>query len=55
YPQLAKMALDLLTCPAMSSDCERTFSTTGWAMGIRRSRLNGDTAEAMECLRSWAK
>ncbi|KAF2141492.1 uncharacterized protein K452DRAFT_216424, partial [Aplosporella prunicola CBS 121167] len=55
YPQLSKMALDLLACPAMSSNCERTFSTTGWAMGIRRSRLHGDTVESIECLRSWQK
>ncbi|KAF2135117.1 uncharacterized protein K452DRAFT_239936, partial [Aplosporella prunicola CBS 121167] len=53
YPKLSRMALDLLACPAMSSDCERTFSSAGRTIDKLRSRITEDTAEATECLRSW--
>ncbi|KAF2143525.1 uncharacterized protein K452DRAFT_211557, partial [Aplosporella prunicola CBS 121167] len=53
YPTLSRMALDLLACPAMSSDCERTFSTAGRSMSKLRSRLSEGTAEALACLSSW--
>lgn len=55
YPQLSKMALDLLACPAMSADCERAFSSAGRSVSKTRSRINDETAEATECLRSWLK
>ncbi|EKG09168.1 HAT domain-containing protein [Macrophomina phaseolina MS6] len=55
YPQLSKMALDLLACPAMSADCERAFLSAGRNISKTRSRINDETAEATECLRSWLK
>lgn len=52
-PRLAKMALDILTIPAMSSEPERIFSLAGIMATDRRSKLKADTIEACQCLKSW--
>lgn len=49
YPVLSKMAFDLLSCPAMSSECERVFSQTKKVITDERNRLNSDTVAAIEC------
>jgi len=53
YPDLAKMAVDLLSIPAMAADPERLFSSAGYMINDRRNRLNIDTIQALECLKSW--
>ena len=53
YPKLSRMAFDLLAIPAMSDECERTFSRAGYAINSRRSMLGCDMIEAGECLKSW--
>jgi len=55
YPNLAKMAVDILTIPAMSAAPERLFSSANTTISDRRNRLHGDTTEAIECLKSWRK
>ena len=55
YPNLSKMALDMLTIPAMSAAPERLFSSANITISDRRNRLHGDTTEAIECLKSWRK
>ena len=47
------MALNLLAIPAMSSEVERVFSSTGLMVTDRRNRLKEDIIEAAECMRSW--
>ena len=47
------MALDLLAIPAMSSEVERVFSSTGLMITDRRNRLKEDIVEAVECMKSW--
>lgn len=47
------MALDLLAIPAMSSEVERVFSSTGLMITDRRNRLKEDIIEAVECMKSW--
>lgn len=54
YPQLSKMALNILAIPAMSSEVERVFSSTGLMITDRRSRLKEDIIEAVECMKSWS-
>jgi hypothetical protein len=49
------MALDILTIPAMSAAPKRLFSSANITISDRRNRLNGDTTEAIECLKSWRK
>ena len=55
YPNLSRMALDMLTIPAMSAAPERLFSSANITISDRRNRLYGDTTEAIECLKSWRK
>ena len=47
------MALNLLAIPAMSSEVERVFSSTGLMLTDRRNRLKEDVIEAAECMKSW--
>jgi len=47
------MALNLLAIPAMSSEVERVFSSTGLMVTDRRNWLKEDIIEAAECMKSW--
>jgi hypothetical protein len=53
YPSLARMAFDILSIPAMSSECERVFSSAKILLNDRRARMKEDIIEASECLRAW--
>ncbi|KFZ19686.1 hypothetical protein V501_00566 [Pseudogymnoascus sp. VKM F-4519 (FW-2642)] len=63
YPNLHKMAIDILSIPAMSAEPERLFSGAKITVTERRNRLGVDTIEYLECLKSclaitdtpWAK
>jgi hypothetical protein len=47
YPNLSKMALDILTIPAMSAAPERLFSSANTTISDCCNRLHGDTTEAI--------
>jgi hypothetical protein len=51
--QLARMALDMASIPAMSSECERVFSQAKLLITGQRHRLQADIIEATQCLRMW--
>jgi hypothetical protein len=53
FPNLAKMALDILSIPAMSADPERLFSGSKVTITDRRNRLTIETIQALQCLKSW--
>lgn len=55
YPQLAKMALDLLSVPAMSDEAERIFSRLTLMITNRRNHIEQPTIQASQCLFSWDK
>ena len=55
YPNLSKMALDILSIPAMSASPERLFSSSKLTISDHRCRLDIDTIQAIECLKSWQK
>jgi hypothetical protein len=55
YPNLSKMALDILSIPAMSASIERLFSSANITVSDRRNRLTADTIEMIESLKSWQK
>lgn len=55
YPLLGKMAIDILTIPSMSAECERTFSLAKLTVSSQRHSLQDSTLEATECLRNWKK
>ena len=49
------MALDIMTVPAMSAECERLFSAVGLMVTPLRSRLGASTIGLIQTLRSWLK
>jgi hypothetical protein len=53
YPNLSKMALNLLSIPAMSAAPERLFSSCKITITDRRNKLSVKVIETLECLRSW--
>jgi hypothetical protein len=55
FPNLSKMALDILSILAMATSSERLFSCAGLTVINRRNCLNIDTMEATECIKSWNK
>lgn len=55
FPRLSRMAVDVLSAPAMSAGSERVFSLTRRTVEWHRSRLHGDTVERLECQKSWIK
>ncbi|KAG7423622.1 hypothetical protein Forpi1262_v015343 [Fusarium oxysporum f. sp. raphani] len=55
YPGLSRMALDLLTVPPMSAECERLFSTTGRMVTKSRNRPGASTIGLCQTLRSWLR
>ena len=55
YPNLSKMAINMLSIPCMSADVERLFSSCGLTITDRRNRIRIELLEALECLKSWFK
>jgi hypothetical protein len=55
YPLLAKLAINLLAVPAMSTEVERTFSSAGITSDDLRNTLLMDGIQAIECLRNWLR
>ena len=55
WRDLAKMALDYLTVPAMSAEPECVFSAAKLTLSDCRCRMGDDAVEALECLKSWQR
>jgi hAT family C-terminal dimerisation region len=55
YLRLSRIALDILTIPVASTNCERGFSECGNLLEKRRSRLLPTMITALSCNRSWKK
>jgi hypothetical protein len=55
YPLLVTLAMNLLSAPAMSTEIERVFSSTGITDSDLRNQLLMRTMEASECLRHSSK
>lgn len=47
YPRLSQMAVDLLTIPAMSSECERVFSSGKLIIGHQRYSMTDESIEML--------
>jgi len=52
-PSMRQWALDTLSCPATSCECERLFSSTKKLITPERNSLGDDLIEASECLKGW--
>ena len=55
YPTLYQYALDTLSCPAMSTEWERVFSSAKKLLTPEKNQLAEDIIEACECLKAWWK
>lgn len=53
FPSSTKLALDIYSIPAMSSECERVFSETKRVITDERNQLKDTTIEAIQCQRNW--
>jgi hypothetical protein len=54
WPELAKFAYDALSIPAMSTECERCFSSSKKTIETRWA-LEPDSIEACECQGHWIR
>jgi hypothetical protein len=55
YPQLSRLAINILSAPAMSAESERVFSGARRTIPWTRARLNSSSIERLECLKHWQK
>jgi hypothetical protein len=55
YPNLARMALDLISISASSCDCERMFSKLGDLLEPQRRAISPQLLAAIQCVRRWLK
>jgi hypothetical protein len=55
YPNLSKLALDVLSIPASSCECERLFSELGDMLEPRRQGLSPELLAGIQCARCWMK
>jgi hypothetical protein len=56
YPRLYRMAVEILSAPAMSAEAERVFSRARRTITFDREKLKAGTRESVsqkECLKSW--
>lgn len=49
------MAIDVLSCQAMSAEDERVFSGTRRTITWTRASLSGPLIEALECIKHWQR
>jgi hypothetical protein len=55
FPNLLRMALNILLIPAMAADPERLFSSVGLTVTNRWNNLSIETIEALKCIKLQAK
>jgi hypothetical protein len=53
YPNLSQMAIDVLSIPASSCECERMFSELGDLLEPRRRQISPQLLAAIQCVRRW--
>ena len=55
FPNLSRMAIDILSIPAMAAEPERVFSGARRTISWDRARLSLERVEQGECLKSWIR
>jgi hypothetical protein len=55
YPVLYKVALDFLSIPATSCECERCFSRAKDTITLRRNHLSASSIEALQLQKHWIR
>jgi hypothetical protein len=52
FPNLLRMALNILSIPAMAANPKRLFSSVGLTVTNRRNHLSIESIEALKCIKS---
>jgi hypothetical protein len=55
YPNLSRLAIDILTIPASSCECERLFSELGDLLKPKRRKIGAKLLAALQLIRSWVR
>lgn len=55
YPCLSQFAIDILTVPASSCDCERLFSELGDLLEPKRRAIGSELLAALQLVRAWIR
>jgi hypothetical protein len=55
YPDLTRLALDVLSIPASSCDCERMFSELGDLLQPKRRKISSQLLVAIQSVRAWLR
>ena len=55
YPELSKIAIDILSAVPMSAEAERVFSAARRTIPWTRASLSEALIEQLECLKHWQK
>jgi hypothetical protein len=55
YPNLSRIAIDVLSANPMSAESERVFSSCRRAIPWDRAQISSQHLEMVECLKSWKK
>ena len=55
YPNLSRLAIDILTIPASSCECERLFSELGDLLEPKRRKIGVKLLAALQLIRSWVR
>jgi hypothetical protein len=55
YPDLSRLALDVLSIPSSSCECGRMFSELGDLLEPRRRNLSPELLAAIQCVRRWRR
>ena len=53
YPHLSQLAIDVITIPASSCECERMFSQLADLLAPRRRKIGRQLLAALQCIRAW--
>ena len=55
YPNLSKFAIDMLSIPGSSCECERLFSELSDLLEPRRRNISPQLLAALQCDRRWIR
>ena len=53
YPHLSQFAIDMMTIPASSCECERLFSELGDLLEPKRRKIGSQLVAALQCIKAW--
>jgi len=55
FPRLAALALDVLSIPPTTCECERVFSQAKLVVGQQRHSCHWDTLCMLQCIKNWQR